>query len=674
MTDDKAPLPPTSLTSWVNARVQESRDFYTANYQKKHDEYERIWRGRWSAEDKTRSSERSRLIAPALMQAVESNVADLEEATFGRGRWFNIVDEAGDPEKADVVQVRERLQDDFALAKVTNDLSEAGLIGAVYGTAGLELDLDTTIVRAPAQKEVLDGAATQFGVETSERILVRGIPVMPRNMIWDPAATCMTDAMFVGTDRYVSAHTVEELQEAGVYYDDVHVGGTSSTDHEVQYDKTIVNNCGDRVRLVKYYGLVPRDSLKAFLKSREDSDEELVDLGTDDTDNESMYVEAIIVLANDKIVKASENDFMMGDRPFVKFDWDTVPGSFMGRGVCEKGYNSQKALDAELRARIDALALTTQPMLGIDGSRMPRGAKPRVRPGKNIVTNGDPNTILRPFNFGAVDNITFAQAESLQRMVSQATGSIEASALPGFAAQGDSAAASMSMAMGAVMKRMRRTLMNFQNNLVAEFVRAAAYRYMQFNPKDYPSRDWTFTVVGTLGTVAREYEVGQMTQLLQTLPDGPAKDVLLDKVVEVMGLSSSEEVVSLMQEARKPNPEAQAMQQRNAEAEIAFKESQSGLLKMQAFEARAHGINYIAQARQEAPNAKANMMKAVADMRGVEDSTSDFRKRLEVASLFMKDREVQAKERSASAAQASADKDAAALEAMINEQGPTPGI
>ena len=64
---------------------------------------------------------------------------------------------------------------------------------------------------------------------------------------------------------------------------------------------------------------------------------------------------------------------MMQDRPVVAFPWDVVPSMFWGRGVCEKGYNSQKALDTELRARIDALALTIHPMLAIDATRLPRG-------------------------------------------------------------------------------------------------------------------------------------------------------------------------------------------------------------------------------------------------------------------------------------------------------------
>ena len=72
---------------------------------RKFDEYYRLWRGHWASEDKTRQSERSKIISPALQQAVESSVAELEEATFGRGKWFDIRDDAADTETADIQDV-----------------------------------------------------------------------------------------------------------------------------------------------------------------------------------------------------------------------------------------------------------------------------------------------------------------------------------------------------------------------------------------------------------------------------------------------------------------------------------------------------------------------------------------------------------------------------------------
>ena len=60
-----------------------------------------------------------------------------------------------------------------------------------------------------------------------------------------------------------------------------------------------------------------------------------------------------------------------------------------------------------------------------------RGSKPEVRPGKIILTSGDPREVLQPFNFGQVNQITFAQAGALQQMVQQATGAVDSAGIAG---------------------------------------------------------------------------------------------------------------------------------------------------------------------------------------------------------------------------------------------------
>ena len=71
---------------------------------------------------KTRNSERSRIVSPALQQAVESAVAELEEATFGRGKWFDIEDDVLDNEKRDIAYLRETLLKDFKKNKIRKEL------------------------------------------------------------------------------------------------------------------------------------------------------------------------------------------------------------------------------------------------------------------------------------------------------------------------------------------------------------------------------------------------------------------------------------------------------------------------------------------------------------------------------------------------------------------------
>jgi hypothetical protein len=77
-----------TVESWVIGKCDQWRDHYETNYSERFDEYYRTWRGIWDKNDSMRESERSRLIAPATQQAVESSVAEIEEATFGRGYFL----------------------------------------------------------------------------------------------------------------------------------------------------------------------------------------------------------------------------------------------------------------------------------------------------------------------------------------------------------------------------------------------------------------------------------------------------------------------------------------------------------------------------------------------------------------------------------------------------------
>ena len=112
--DNDKPSSVETLEGYIMDKVDSWREHFDSNYQEKFDEYNRLWRGIWSAEDKTRESERSKLISPALQQAVESAVAEVEEATFGRGKWFDIKDDLGDADTKDVGYLREKLTEDFA--------------------------------------------------------------------------------------------------------------------------------------------------------------------------------------------------------------------------------------------------------------------------------------------------------------------------------------------------------------------------------------------------------------------------------------------------------------------------------------------------------------------------------------------------------------------------------
>lgn len=637
-------VPDQSVEGWVMDKVDSWRDHFESNYSEKFDEYYRLWRGIWDVSDRTRDSERSRLISPALQQAVESSVAEVEEATFGRGKWFDIRDDIQDQNKQDIPVLRRQLDEDFKFAKTRKAVAESILNAAVFGTGVAELVIDEIEQLAPATQPMMEGSLRAVGVNKKSRVLVKLRPILPQNFLIDPIATSVDEALGVAIDEFVPRHQVEINIEKGIYRDVNLDIASPNTDLEPDQDLTVYDE--DKVRLTRYYGLIPRHLFVDATTEKED--DEMSDLEEeDDTGEESGYIEAIVVIANGGILlKVEENPYMMGDRPIVAFPWDVVPGRFWGRGVCEKGYNSQKALDAELRARIDALALTVHPMMAMDASRMPRGAKMEVRPGKTILTNGNPAEVLMPFKFGGVDQISFAQAGELQKMVQMATGAIDAAGIPG-SINGEAAAGAVSMSLGAIIKRHKRTLINFQESFLIPMIEKTAWRYMQYAPEIYPVDDFKFIPSSSLGVIAREYEVTQLVQLLQTLgQDSPMYPMLVSAVIENMSVSNREELLAQLQQSMQPNPQAQQAQQQQMQMQMQQVQAQMAVLQAQANKYNADAQKTQVEAQLEPQVVQAKLAAALSN--NLDQGSADekaFMQRAKIAELMLKEEDIKSNER-----------------------------
>ena len=622
-----------SLESWVINKCDQWRDHYQTNYAETHDEYYRLWRGIWDKSDSMRESERSRLISPATQQAVESSVAEIEEATFGRGKFFDIKDDLQDPDPNDVGFLRNQLEEDMHFAKTRSSVAECLINSAVFGTGIGELVLEEVTELVPATQPAPELGMTAVGVMKKPRFLVKLDPIMPQNFLIDPLATNIDDALGVAIDKMVPYHQVKQGIDSGIYKD-VEV---SKDPYEYDLDDASkIDNVydDDMVRLTKYYGLVPTDLLETVDKEGEVT--EIVP-----ADKDQSYTEVILVIANQStILKAELNPYMKKDRPVVAFSWDLVPFKFWGRGICEKAYNSQKALDTELRARIDALALTVHPMMAVDASRMPRGSKLDIRAGKTILTNGNPAEVLQPFKFGQLDQVTFTQAQQLQQMVQQATGAIDSAGVPA-SINGEGTAAGTSMALGAIIKRHKRTLINFQENFLIPFVEKAACRYMQFAPELYPVKDYKFVATSSLGIVAREYEVTQLVQLLQTMsPESPMYPMLVESIVDNMGLSNREAIIAQLRQVNQPNPQEQEIQQMRLQLEMASAQAQIESVNAGTTETMSRVQQNQVETQLLPVEEETKRIKALAQSMGKDE----FERLVEIAKLDLKEKELDMKE------------------------------
>ncbi len=575
----------TELTGWIVYKVDNWEESRNRQHQDRWQEYYRLWRGQHGgAEDKIRQHERSKIIAPALQQSIEAGVAEMEETIFHRKRWFDLEDDVRekvfaqlikenqnqiDPQQLEALArdvdtrldgITSQLLEDFETRHVNQGISEILLNAALYGTGVGKI----TVEQKPRRVPITGSAGVTSDIELVEDIHVNLIPVDPNEFVIDVAARSIDEALGVAHVYTIPKHEVVQKQDRGIWnktevglYDNDASEHQEFDIHEESYTDV------EHVEILEYHGLVPKDLFKDAAK--ESVIDPLAEFAEENSnleyDDAGEMVEAIVWLANrSELLKVVRNPFIMQDRSFVAFQWDTVPNRFWGRGIAEKGYNPQKALDAELRARIDSLALATYPVALVNGMMAPRNGDFSIRPGRNIVVSGPVNEAIAPFKFPGPDPQSYRQSAEFERMVTMATGSMDTAAPLGVNPR-NATAGGMSMMMGAILKRAKRTLRNMEFEFLSPLIHKVAWRYMQFDTERYPVADYRFRVHGALGAQAREFEVAQLTQLMQTVPPGsPAYWVLLKGVINNYNIEDKEMLVKIsdqfLQQALNP-PEPQ---------------------------------------------------------------------------------------------------------------------
>lgn len=631
------------LIGFINDHCDHWRDHRDVNYTLYWEEYERMFRGLWDPADKTRDSERSRLITPAMQQAIESKQSEISEAVFGRGRFFDIEDDLQDQNKADIELVTRQMHEDFKHSKIKKAIDDVILLAELYGTGIGEITVEEKTVMSPATQPIPGAQVAAIGVQEKKQFMVGLNPINPKNFLIDPNAATVDDSLGVAVEEYMSYYTIIDGIEKGIYRKvNIQPSYTTTRLEPVQEDSV---SRTDKIPVIRWYGLVPRSMLEGL----EEAESEAEELFPEDSaaDDYSDMVEAVVVIADKQhLLKAEASPYMMKDRPVVAYQADSMPGRFWGRGTAEKGYNMQKALDAQMRSHLDSLALTTAPMMAMDATRLPRGAKYEVRPGKNFLVNGNPAEIMMPFKFGSTDGSNMQTAQTFQQMLLQATGTLDSSSMPQSVAAGEASGAGMSMALSGLMKKNKRALINFQEDFLVPFIERAAWRFMQFDPDRYPVQDFNFVPLSTMGMIAREYEQQQMVGLMQTLgPQSPITPILLQGIIQSSSLSNREEIILQLQKMSQPDPQQQQMAQQAMMLDMQLKQTQIQLFDAQAKKAMADAGQSVAETQVIPVEAQAKLAAALSNNINKDNGQREFEQRAKIAELAIKEADVNSNER-----------------------------
>ena len=196
----------------------------------------------------------------------------------------------------DVELIKTQLMEDFKIDKIRKAIDQIELMAEIYGTGIGEITVVTDKMFVPAT-EPIPGQMTQaaIGVREKNRVGVKIVPVNPKNFLFDPNGTSIDDCMGVAVEKYISIHKIVKGQEEGIYRKVAL--GTDSEDTKLEPTQEITQYQDDKVRLLTYYGLVPREML-----SKSGDNKDIVDLFPEDSvqDEYSDMVEAIVVIAKDR--------------------------------------------------------------------------------------------------------------------------------------------------------------------------------------------------------------------------------------------------------------------------------------------------------------------------------------------------------------------------------------
>ena len=228
-------------------------------------------------------------------------------------------------------------------------------------------------------------------------------------------------------------------------------------------------------------------------------------------------------------------------------------------------------------------------------------------------------------------------------MLLQSTGTLDSQ---GVVSQQARDGGGMNMAVATIIKKYKRTLVNFQEDFLIPFIEKAAYRFMQFDPERYPSVDMKFIPTATLGIIAREHEQQQFIGLLQTLgPNTPVLPLILKGILNNSSLTNRFELMAALDQMSQPDPNAQQKAMMQEQLQMQAAQAQIAVNTTQAEQNRAEAQKLMTEAQLMPAEVQAKMSASLTKNLPNEDSANarEFDKRVKIAELMLKEADIKNK-------------------------------
>jgi hypothetical protein len=144
-----------------------------------------------------------------------------------------------------------------------------------------------------------------------------------------------------------------------------------------------------------------------------------------------------------------------------------------------------------------------------------------------------------------------------------------------------------------------------------------------------------------LGILAREFEQQQMIGLLQTLgPNTPVLPLILKGILQNSSLSNRGELMKALDQMSQPNPQAAEAQQMQQQAAMQLAQAQVADLQSKAQKQSAEAQKTMIEAQMIPEEQRVKLVQAASTNL---DRGDDFEKRLKLADMMLKEKQVNLK-------------------------------
>ncbi len=163
---------------------------------------------------------------------------------------------------------------------------------------------------------------------------------------------------------------------------------------------------------------------------------------------------------------------------------------------------------------------------------------------------------------------------------------------------------------------------------------------MQFNPEEFPVKDWKFIPSSTLGMLAREVEQLQIINLLKTLgSDNPITPILIQGVIANSSLPNKNGLLQQIAQATAPNPQQQQMQQMAMQLQMQDAQSKVEKTMSEIQVNKTVAAKNVVDIQTKPQETQAKLMTAISTNLPNEDDkiSAEFDRRVKIAELMLKE-------------------------------------